>query len=89
MLHINKSTPFVAIGTEWELMSFEEIPDQVFVRMIKPGGLINGFDGKLRTVKFKPNHGVNYPCFYVKTVESRGSKTVCIPSKEWREHNGG
>lgn len=88
MLHPTVSTSFVALGAEWELINFSEMPDQVFVRMIKPGGLIEAFDGKIRPVKFKPNHGKPFPCFYVMTVDARKSRTVCIPIKEWREHNG-
>lgn len=86
MLHTNRSTSFIALGAEWEMVSFSEIPDQTFVRMTKPGNVLS-FDGKLRPVRFKPNHGKLFPCFYVKTNEARGSKTVCIPSEEWRKHN--
>ena len=87
MIHTRKTTPFFAYGAEWELVSFAEMPDQVFVRMVKPGGSL-AFDGKLRTVRFKPKGEKSFPCFYIKTVEERGSKTICVPIREWREHHG-
>lgn len=88
MIHAIKTTRFETLEAEWELVTFDELED-VFVRMIRTDGPL-AFDGKLRPVRFKPKSrgGDKYPCFYIKTVEERGSKTVCIPIKEWRKHYG-
>ena len=83
MLHTTKTTPFESAGAKWELVSFREIPDQVFVRMTEPGEVLP-FDGRLRPVRFRPNHGKIFPCCYVKK-ESR-SVTVSVPMAEWRDH---
>ena len=89
MLHQNKSTSFLALGAKWELVSFGEISDQIFVRMIQPGGRVTAYDGKIHPVRFKIYRGKPYPCFYAKIDETRKTATVCIPMEEWRSHNNG
>jgi hypothetical protein len=84
MLHSTKATPFETYGAKWELLTFEEIPDNVFIRMLEPGTLLS-FDGRLRPVRFRPNHGKLFPCFYMK--RNGRSCTINIPINEWREHN--
>lgn len=86
MISVTKSTPFETRGATFELVSFDAYPDNVYVRMITPGDELL-FDGKLRPVKVKLSRDHEYPCFYMKNTGDK-SETICIPIKEWREHNG-
>lgn len=84
MLHTVKATPFESCRAKWELLSFEELPHDVFVRMLDPGDELE-YDGHLRPVRFRPNRGKPFPCFY--TRRAGRALTVNIPINEWRSHN--
>ena len=90
MIHPKKTTPFQALGAEWELITIEEMPDQVFARMLKSSERVP-FDGKMYNVRYKSNRkdSTKFPCIYVRTLKSRRAMTLCIPIKEWRDHNDG
>lgn len=85
MIQTTLTTPFEASGAKWELLTFKEIPGTVFARMLEPGDKLE-YDGKLRPVRFRPNHGRLFPCLYLK--QNNRSMTISIPMSDWRKHYG-